>query len=474
MVDVLLIEPPPKSAFGNLRTLGSMGTCKADFAWPPLDLMIISGLLKKHGVSCKIYDANTLRASFDELRDVIKEAAPRCVVFTTSTPTIYHDVKVAEVAKSVSPDITTIAVGTHITARHSETLNESEHLDIAVYSESELPILDLVKADYDPRPVQGIAYKDEEGDVHRNPPHPVCQNLDDFGFPTHDELPLDMYRDPLMKRAPMTVTYGTRGCINACIYCSSPFYNNFRKRTVEHVMSELRHIVDIGVKEVRFFDCGLTNDYSWCVQLMDGIINEKLDISWVCNSRADKLSEELIKRMKKAGCHSISVGAESANIEILKNIKKNITPDMVEKAVKMAKAEGVQVLVYFMLGLPGETRETIKETVDFAKRLKPDIITLGIATPHPGTEFYDILDRNGYLTTNDWSMFDPGGRPVYNYAHLAGQEIHDAMVRGYRSYYLRPSYILRRLKSLKSALDVKNNFNNFTGFIRRYVFQRDG
>ncbi len=473
MVDVLLVEPPPKSEMGNLRTLGSMGTCKTDFAWPPLDLMIISGLLRKHGVSSKIYDANTHRASFDQLKDVIKDASPRCVVFTTSTPTIYHDVKVAEVAKNVSSDIMTAAVGTHITACPEQTLRDSAHLDIAVYSESEFPVLELMKNDCRPQDVNGIAYKGENGNIHRNHPHPICENLNEFGFPAHDELPLQMYRDPMMKRSPMTITYGTRGCVNACIYCSSPFYTRFRKRTVGHLMEELRHLVDIGVKEVRFFDCGITNDQQWCTRLLDCMISEKLDLTWFCNSRADKITEDLVDKMKRAGCHSISIGAESANLEILKTIKKNVTPEIVERAVKMVQAARMQVLVYFMLGLPGENKDTMKETIEFAMKIKPDIITLGIATPHPGTEFYDILKSNGYLTTDDWSMYDPARFPVYNYPDLTGQEIHDAMVRGYRSYYLRPSYIIRRLKVLNSALDIKNNFHNFTGFMKRYVFKRE-
>ena len=299
-MDVLLIEPPPKSSMGSLRILGSMGTSKADFAWPPLDLMIISGLLKKHGISSRIYDANTLRASFDKVRDVIEESAPRCVVFTTSTPTIQHDVKVAEVAKSVSPDILTAAIGTHITARPEETLKCSPSLDVAVYSEPELPVLDLIRADCDPRSVEGVLYRDEGGATYRNPPHPISEDLDEFGTPTHDELPLHMYRDPLMKRSPMTTTFGTRGCVNACTYCSSPFYTRFRKRSVDHVVVELRHLVEIGIREVRFFDCGITNDHAWCNGLLDRMLEEELDLSWFCNSRADKVTEELVAKMKRA------------------------------------------------------------------------------------------------------------------------------------------------------------------------------
>ena len=467
---ILLIEPPPTSDKGNLRTLGSMGTLKADMAWPPLDLMIISGLLDKNGYETSILDANTLRLNFSQVKDCINNEKPELVVFTTSTPTIYHDLKIADITKEVSPDTKTAAVGTHIMALPAETLKENKNLDFSILSESEMVILELLNANLNPEDIKGVAYR--RGDeIVKNPPHPLWYDLDAFGFPSHHKVPINHYRDPLMKRSPMTITYTERGCINACIYCSSPFYSKVRQRSIPRVIEELKWIVSLGIREIRFFDCGLTNYIDRTNSLLDEMIKEKIDLTWACNVRADRFPLDIAKKMKEAGCHTVNIGAESADLEVLKNIRKNITPDMVEKAVLTAKKAGLKALVYFMLGLPGETNKTIKKTVSFAKKIGPELITLGIATPHPGTKFYEYLDNKGYLVTKNWSEYDPIKSPVYNYPGLSSAEIELARDKGYRSFYLRPAYILKRFFSQRKIFDVINNFKNFIGFMKRYVLK---
>ncbi len=468
---ILLIEPPPTSDKGNLRTLGSMGTFKADMAWPPLDLMIISGLLDKNGYETSIIDANTLRFNFSYVKDFIKKKEkPDLVVFTTSTPTICHDLRIADITKEVSPDIKTAAVGTHIMALPAETLKENKNLDFSILSESEMVILELLNAGLNPKNINGIAYRLGD-EIVKNPPRPLWHDLDAFGFPSHHKVPLKHYRDPMMKRSPMTLTYTERGCINACIYCSSPFYSKVRQRSLPVVIEELKWIVFLGIKEIRFFDCGLTNYIDRAETLFDEMIKEKIDLTWACNVRADRFPLFIAKKMKEAGCHTVNIGAESADLEVLKNIKKNITPDMVEQAVSTAKKAGLKALVYFMLGLPGETHESIKKTVNFAKKIGPELITLGIATPHPGTKFYEHLDDKGYLITKNWSAYDPIKKPVYNYPGLSGDEIEQARDIGYRSFYLRPAYILKRFFSQRKIMDVVNNFKNFVGFMKRYVLK---
>ena len=385
--EVLLVEPPPASDFGNMRTLGSIGSSKADICWPPLDLMIISGFLEKNGISTFIFDASANRSTFDEIREVIAKKNPRLVVFTTSVTTIYNDLKVAEVAKSVSKDIFTAAFGSSVTALPEDTLDRNINLDFAVYSEPELVIFDLIKENYSPANILGLCYRCNNRYM-RNSPHPKCLNLDDFGFPTHDKIPIPLYRDPTMRRSPMTLVMGQRGCINDCTYCPVPLYQGgLRQRSVEHVIEELQWIVELGIKEIRFFDCGLTNDIKWANHLFDEMIEHEIDLTWVCNTRADRISLELLKKMKEAGCHMINIGGESGDLEILKRVRKNITPEMVEEAVSAAKKVGINTAVFFMLGLPGETKETMKKTIAFAKRIDPDIVTFNIATPHTGTPY---------------------------------------------------------------------------------------
>lgn len=467
-MEALLVEPPAMTSFGSLRILGSIGTFKADMAWPPLDLMIISGLLEKHGVDSSIFDANTLRATFEDVRKRIEKERPKIVIFTTSTTSILHDLKVAQVVKDVSRDIFTVAIGTHVMALPKETLRESPYLDACVYSEPELPVLDMIKEGYRLEKVQGIAYRRDD-DIIKNPPHPICQNMDDFGFPSHDKIPLKLYRDPLMRRNPMTITYGQRGCINRCTYCCSTFYGPLRHRTIDHLIKELKWIEELGVREIRFFDLGFTNNLGWAEKLLDRMKEEGVNLIWTCNARADRLPDEILVKMKEAGCHAISIGGESGDPTILRNVKKNVTPEVIASAVERTRKAGISPMVYFMMGLPGETRETAQRTIDFAKRLDPDIITFGVATPHPGTEFYDYVKEKGYFEDYDWSHYDPNKKPVFSYPEFSSDDIYATMKHGYQSFYLRPSYVLRRMVSIRTPLDVKNNFMNFVGFLRRYV-----
>jgi radical SAM superfamily enzyme YgiQ (UPF0313 family) len=174
--------------------------------------------------------------------------------------------------------------------------------------------------------------------------------------------------------------------------------------------------------------------------------------------------------MKKAGCHSIRIGLESTDPQILKNIGKNITKEDVRRTVYFIKKEGMEILLYLILGLPGETKRTMAETLKFAKSINVDYITLGIAQPYPGTPFYDYLSKNNYLKTRDWSLYDPMKAPVYEYPNLSSRDILQVHYSGLRSFYLRPAYILKKLLKIRSFQDFSVLFKNGMGFISRYVF----
>lgn len=470
MVDVLLIEPPPTNKFGNLRTLGSIGTFKADMAWPPLELMIISGYLKKHGISSDIFDANTTKASFADVKKIIGDKNPSLVVFTTSTPTIYNDLKLASITKSISKEIKTIAIGTHIMALPEETLNLCPDLDIACYSESEQVILDLVKADYKPENILGTHYRNN-GQIIKNSPHPICHNLDEFGFPSHDKIPLKMYHDPFMRNRPIAVTFSSRGCINQppCIMCSACFYGKDRYRSADSLIGEMHWLKDMGVKEMRFpFESGF-NNLDTAVELFNRMIKENVKIKFTCNGRADRLPLELLKLMKEAGCTAINIGCESADENVLRQSQKKITIQQVRESVANAQKAGLEVLVYFIFGLPCETKQTMDKTLRFAKSLKVDAVTFGIAIPHPGTEFYRHIKQNNFFLTKDWQQYDPLFPPPYNYPNLSSLEIFSFAKRAYRAYYVRPFYIIKRIFKTDSRQALGNNFRIFLAIVKRYL-----
>jgi radical SAM superfamily enzyme YgiQ (UPF0313 family) len=465
---ILLIEPPPANKFGNLRTLGSIGSLKADMAWPPLDLMIIAGLLRRHGIPSAIYDANSLRASFEDVRRLIEAEKPELVLFTTSTTTINHDLATAKLAKEVSKSILTAVTSTHISALPEETLASCEQLDFCVPSGEEFAILELIKSGYKPDGVPGITYR-KSGAIVRNAPRAESFPLDELGIPAHDLVDMSLYRDPFARTRPVTVTYTSRGCVNypPCVMCSACFYERVRYRSTASVMEELRLLKRLGVRELRFPFEGGFNDLRRANELFDAMIAEDLGITFTCNARADCLPPELALKMKTAGCTAVSIGCESVNPKTMAFIDKKVTPEQVRAAVAGAKLAGLETLVYFIFGLPYETRDSMRRTLAFAKSLDADLATFGVAIPHPGTAFHSFLKENGYLHSENWDQYDPMFPPPYSYPELSSREIFDFARHAYRSYYLRPGVILKRLRRFNLAGEWKN----FTGFINRYVLK---
>lgn len=470
-MDILLIEPPPTNKFGNMRQFGSIGTYKASIAYPPIDLMKIAGTLREAGFQTRLYDANTMKASVEEVVAIVREETPRLVVFTTSTTALINDMEMARRIKEESPAVITATFGAHIKGAPEQTLKEFAQLDVAIYGDQEYVVRELARNGFNLCDTKGICYRSGDS-IIRNELHPPVVNLDEYGIAAHDMIDPKLYHDPFAKRRPLTITYGQIGCINKCTYCMSTLYGGLRFRTVTHFMEELKLIAKLGFREVFFIDCGFTNNLKWANALMDSMIENSLGLTWWCLSRADHLDEQIMKKMKAAGCHSIGVGVENANAEVIKNIKKRVDTERVLDVVRTAHRIGMRVLLYFQFGLPGETRETMQNTLDFALKSGADLVTFGIATPVPGTEFYNYIKENNFFITDDWRKFDPILPPVYSYPNLNSEEIFEFSQKAYKKFYMRPSFIVKRFTSQRSLHEIKNNFENFVNFIGRFFMSK--
>ena len=475
-MEILIVEPPAVSKFGNQRIFGGNGSNKSDFRKPPLDLMMISGYLRKEGFNNTLLDANASKRTIDDVKEYIKRFTPSVVFFSSSTCTIYKDLLIAKVAKEVDPSILTVAIGTHVMALPEETFRESEYMDVLVYSnEWEQTSLNIVKNLNSLELAKGIFFRKSNGEVVKTDlPCPI-ENLDNLGFPSHDKLEKEMYRDPTTKRFPKTMVMGQKACINDCSFCCQPAFFGapvIRKRTVEHFLKELKWVQNLGFKEVMFNDATLTADQEWAGDLFEGMLANNIDLTWNCSTRADCISPEILKLMKKSGCHTIAIGMESVDATVLKNIRKNVNPQQIKEAVSLVRKQGMDTIIFCVVGFPGETKESIEKTVSFLKTLDATYITLGIAVPAPGTDFYRYVEENNYLLTKDWSLYDPMKKPVFSYPDLSDDEIAYYSADGLRQFYLRPNYILHRLKSIRSFSEFASYFNNFIGFIRRYVLEK--
>ncbi len=467
---VLLIEPPPLWKYGNQRSKGAFGNLKTDIRWPPIDLMVIAGHLRKSGFQVSLIDGGGERLAINRLKERVWPIDPQIIILNTSTTTIFHDLSVAREIKTIKPYSLIGAIGVHVMALPEETMGLCQELDFVVFSEPEIPILNLART-LNLSSVNGICYR-KNNKIFKNDSESPIKNMDDLGLPAHDLIPLDIYQEPQMKRRPLTITMVSRGCVNRCIFCSSCFYGEYRLRSVENVMQELRWITEsLGVKELKFYDDGVTYNRGWAEELFTRMIEEKINLSWNTNLRADFVDFDLAKIMKKAGCHTVNVGLESANQDILNNINKNITVERLEQAVTDCKKAGLEVCGYFIIGLPGETYETIEQTIKFAKHLDLDLVTFNAATPHPGTEFYHYLEKHDYLKTKNWSKYDTNSVAVYDYPNMSGEDIYRSALRACRQFYMRPGYFWKRIRRINSWMEVKNLSKNFLAFMNNFIIK---
>lgn len=472
---ILIIEPPAVSKFGNQRIFGGNGSNKSDFRKPPLDLMMISGYLRKEGFDNILVDANAARRSIDDIKEIFTTERPDVVFFSTSTCTLYKDLLVARAAKEVDASIVTVAIGTHVMALPEDTFKESEYLDVIVYSsEWEQASLNIVRHISNLKDARGIFFRKNDGVIVKTDLQPPLQNLDELGFPSHDKLRKDLYGDPTAKRIPKTMVMSQKACINNCSFCCQPAFFGapaLRQRSIEHFLSELKWVQQLGFREVMFNDATLTADMERAAALFEGMLKNNIDLTWNCSTRAERVNPDLLKLMKRAGCHTIALGMESVDKTVLRNIRKNIEPEQIRESVSMIRKQGIDTILFCVVGFPGETKESIENTISFLKTLNTTFITLGIAVPVPGTDFYRYIEENNYLLTKDWSLYDPMKKPVFSYPWLTSDEIARYSAYGLRRFYLRPGYILERLKTIRSFADVKMYFNNFIGFLKRYVLR---
>lgn len=473
-IKIMLIEPPAVSRFGNQRIFGGNGGNKSDFRKPPLDLMMISGYLRKEGYDNALIDANSSRMTIEDVTGIIGKERPDVVFFSTSTCTIYKDLLVAKAGKAVNPGTLTVAVGTHVMALPEETFMESEYLDAVIHTgEWEEGALNIVRNLRDLGKAKGIYFRGASGEIAKTEAQPPINDLDRLGFPAHDKLEKRLYGDPTSKGFPKTMVMGQKSCVNNCSFCCQPAFFGapaLKKRSVGHFLEELRWVARLGFKEVMFNDATLTADEGWAAALFEGMIREGIRLAWNCSTRAERVDARLLSMMKKAGCHTIALGMESVDHAVLKNIRKNTTPERIASAVSLIRKNGMDTIVYCVVGFPGETRESVKKTIAFLKTLDTTFITLGIAVPAPGTDFYRHVEEKKYLITKDWSRYDPMQRPVFSYPGFSSDEMAYYSRYGLRQFYLRPGYVFKRLKSIRSFSEAAAYFYNFTGFLRRYVF----
>ena len=274
----------------------------------------------------------------------------------------------------------------------------------------------------------------------------------------HHLLPLNKYRLPLIK-GPYSFVVPSRGCTAGCKFCIKHVSYNYsvRLRSAENVMAELWSLKKLGINDVMMYADLFTVNRQQVMDICNAMIDEKIDMKWMCNSRTDYVDEEMLQTMAKAGCHMISWGIESGSAEILKRVRKGTNPDKAKQALAWARKAGIKNFGYFIIGLPGETEETIQETIAFSKKLPLNVAIFHIAAPYPGTPFFFEVTKNGWFRPGtNWEQVDMDKSTVLDYEHLSAERLNYWQKRATREWVLRPGPIWTILKGLNSWAGFKS------------------
>ncbi len=490
-VDILLVNPPTPDGGYWIRTQHRVGRrTRENMVWPQVSLAQMAALL--HPVyTLKIIDANAERIGWPEFTRLLDQYQPKYYLSQLTAPTLENDMYGVFLAKARGA--TTIVFGTHVTPIPRETLRPYPVLDLALVGEPDLTIRDLLDhlenkidqrsaeiqrifANHDPQykpsfnpdgsvnlqGIKGLAWR-KGSEIMLNLPRPFINSLDDLPIPLHDLLPLQKYRMPYI-RGPFTFIVTSRGCPAGCTYCIKHVSYQYatRVRSPRLIMEEMWQLKKLGINNIHMYSDLFTVSREQVMELCQRMIDENIQLKWMSNSRVDFVDEEMLQLMGKAGCRLISWGIESGNEQILKHARKGAYPEKAERALRWAKQAGIMNWGYFIIGLPGETEQTIQDTIKFAKKLPLDIALFHVAAPYPGTPFFFEVVKEGWFRNGTrWEQVDMDKGTVLDYPNLSAERLLYWQKRAFREWAFRPGPAFTYLKmllydpsTLKSALSV--------------------
>ncbi len=421
----------------------------------PITLGVIVAMLRKERFFVYYKDFMTNPANIQSMKEYFSKNFDLAIVNTT-TPTFEFDKKTAKIIKETNPGTKICGIGTLVSALPEEALADGD-FDFVARREPEITVLELVKllsknkgiTAKELSEVKGLSFQ-INGKIFHNNLRPFIENLDELPFPARDIYDKNIFVEP-QTNEPCAVIRNSRGCPFQCTFCTVGSYygKKWRTRSIENISAEVKEVVEkYGIRNIMFLSDTFTANKEKVKELCWEIIENKWKIRWVCNSRVNTIDSEMAELMKKAGCWLISFGVESGSERILQEINKNISKEDVMKAVKISRQAGIKSYMYYVLGFPGETKETIKETVDFALKVDSDYARFFFAVPFPGSELFNECRNKGRLKLREWHKYNQADCNCFKRDYLSYEEVKKEIRKANRRFYLRPKYILRKINEL--------------------------
>jgi len=429
--------------------------------WYPIWLSYATGVIEDAGYQAKLVDASAKEWGVPEVKNDLDAFNPDILVIESNFASVKNDIDIIAQLKQ-GGDFLSVLVGPPASQFH-EAMLQNDHVDVVGKYEYDLTIRDIAAATEegtDLEEVSGISYR-RDGRTVQTPDRPfmTSEQLDAIPFVTSVyKNHLDI-KDYMLSHAlhPMVQLFTARGCPNRCTFCSWPrtfMGTKFRARSVTNVVDEFEYVSNElpAVKEIFVEDDTFTIDKKRVAAVCSEIKKRELDVRWSCNARAT-LDYETMRIMKSAGCRLIDVGYESGSDKILKNIKKGVTTADTKAFTASAKRAGLKILGDFIFGFPEETEDTIQQTIQFIKEIKPDMLQIAVATPIPGTEFYQWISENGFLLESDSSKtIDEHGfqRCVISYPDLSSDDLVCSVESALKEYYFSASFAKIAVRNILS------------------------
>lgn len=385
---------------------------------PPMGILSVAAILEKRGLNVGIVDANAGNLSVDAIMQKIQEFKPELIGISCNySPLNNISLILAQKAKELNSDIIVVLGGNHATASYQYLLKKGmKNIDYIVRGQGEKILLNLINAlnsKMKTDEVKGTAYW-SNGQIITTANEEILNDL--------DELPLPAYHLLDMKQYDRYNIISSRGCPYNCNYCASNIiHKRVKYRSPQRIIEEIEHLINnYGYKHFWFSDDTFTSNYKHTSELLDLMIERKLDISWSCLTRVNKTQKDLLEKMKKAKCKYISYGVESGDPDMLKKMDKRIELEEVKNALSLTKQVGIDTYTFFLIGYPGETLESVQKSFDLIKEVKPTGVSFAVVIPLPGTKLWDYLEKNNIISYEEieWDyLFAKKGQGKYeNYA----------------------------------------------------------
>ncbi len=463
MEKILLLNPPGDRLYQ--RDMYCSAVSKARYYWPSIDLLILSGILSQR-YDIDVIDAIIEKQNSNECLKKINEGNYKAIVFLTGTASWKHDFEFLARVKNENTQTQLIGNGDILLYKAEEFLTTFDILDGILFDYTSEDILLFLDRKF--QSVRSMAFRKNGQIVVRERNRDVKEFS--YPMPRHEKFPLRKYLFAPGKRFPFTTMQMSFGCPFRCSFCVASTLG-YKYRSVNNVLEELRHIVSLGIKEVFFTDFTFEARRTNTLELCRSMIAEKLDLSWVCSSRANTLDNELLGWMKRAGCHTIFLGVESGNEEILKRYSKGVSKEQIQRAVRSCKDLGIRILGHFIIGLPGETLETVKETIAFSKELGCDLASFNIAVPALGTPLRALALKRGWLGEDTLEFDASDSFPILETDQFSKEMAWEWRKRAIKEFYFRPSYLWKMATASHSFYQWKililNGLAVFKNIIKR-------